>query len=95
MDCGYTLEPPGGMFWIKNKKKLIPLYTPVLLYKNWFKRGYILHGHVIMIYSVLLLLLLLIGDSDGLVVEPHTQDQDVVGSKSTCVELFHHDNMSM
>ena len=41
-----------------------------------------------MIYSVFLLLLLLIGDSGGLVVEPHTQDQDVLGSKSTCVELF-------
>ena len=43
IDCGYTLEPPniGGsneypqsMFYSKNKKKCIPLYTPVSLYKN-------------------------------------------------------------
>ena len=43
IDCGYTLEPPrrGGsneypqsMFWSKNKKIGIPLYTPVLLYKS-------------------------------------------------------------
>ena len=43
IDCGYTLEPPyeGGsneypqsMFYSKNKKKCIPLYTPVSLYKS-------------------------------------------------------------
>ena len=43
IDCGYTLEPPqrGGsneypqsMFWSKNKKKGIPLQTPVLVYKS-------------------------------------------------------------
>ena len=43
IDCGYTLEPPhrGGsneypqsMFWSKNKKKGIPLHTPLLLYKS-------------------------------------------------------------
>ena len=42
IDCVYTLEPPrrGGsneypqsMFWSKNKKNSIPMYTPVLLYK--------------------------------------------------------------
>ena len=40
-DCGYMLEPPRrgvcnkypqSMFWIKNKKKCIPLHTPVLLH---------------------------------------------------------------
>ena len=47
-DCGYTLEPPSNkytqsMFWINNKKNSIPLYTPILLYKNGLKggRGYI------------------------------------------------------
>ena len=49
-DCGYKLEPPrrGGsngyaqsMFGGKNKKKGIPLHTPVLLL-----RGYSTHGHV-------------------------------------------------
>ena len=56
MDCGYTLEPPsrGGsneypqsMLWIRNKKKLIPLYTPVLIY-YYIKVGYrgnTLYGH--------------------------------------------------
>ena len=43
IDCGYTLEPPrrGGsneypqsMFWSKNKKKGIPLHTPILPYKS-------------------------------------------------------------
>ena len=43
IDRGYTLEPPqwGGsneypqsMFKSKSKKKCIPLYTPVLLYKS-------------------------------------------------------------
>ena len=46
--CGYTLEPPrrGGsneypqyMFWSKNKKKGIPLHTPVLLYKRGVQGG--------------------------------------------------------
>ena len=50
IDCGYTLEPPrrGGsneypqsMFWSKNKKKGIPLHTPVLLYKSGFNGIYI------------------------------------------------------
>ena len=48
IDCGYTLEPPprGGsneypqsMFWSKNKKKGIPLHTPVLLYKSGVQGG--------------------------------------------------------
>ena len=41
LHCGYTLEPPRSsgfneypqcMFWIKNKKKYISLYTPILQY---------------------------------------------------------------
>ena len=48
IDCGNTLEPPrrGGsneypqpMFWSKNKKKGIPLHTPVLLYKSGVEGG--------------------------------------------------------
>ena len=48
IDCGYTLESPrrGGsneypqsMFWSKNKKKGIPLHTPVLLYKSGVQVG--------------------------------------------------------
>ena len=48
IDCGYTLEPPQGggsneypqsMFWSKNKKKGIPLRTPVLLYKSGVQGG--------------------------------------------------------
>ena len=43
MDCGYMLEPPhsGGyneypqsIFRAKIRRKCIPLYTPVLLYKS-------------------------------------------------------------
>ena len=44
IDCWYTLEPPLAeavltsthnlCFRAKNKKKCIPLYTPVLLYKS-------------------------------------------------------------
>ena len=46
INCGYMLEPPrrGGsneyppsMFWSKNKKNryyILPLHTPVLLYKS-------------------------------------------------------------
>ena len=48
IDCGYTLEPacrgsydeyPQSMFWNKNKKTSIPLYTPVLLYKSGIEVG--------------------------------------------------------
>ena len=47
-NSGFLLEPPqsGGsneypqsMFWTKNKKTSIPLYTPVLLYKSGVYRG--------------------------------------------------------
>ena len=42
IDCGYTLESrrggfneyPQSMFWIKNKKKSLSPYIPVLLYKS-------------------------------------------------------------
>ena len=61
IDCRYTLaEPPrrGGsneypqsMFWSKNKKKSIPLHTPVLLYKNGGVRGYTFHEHVVVTYA--------------------------------------------
>ena len=56
--CGYTFKVPlqGGsneypqsMFWIRNKKICIPLYTPVLLdYLKWVISGYTLLGHVIL-----------------------------------------------
>ena len=50
IECGYTLEQPrrGGskecphsMFWIKNKKYMYNLHTPVLLCKCGYKRVYI------------------------------------------------------
>ena len=43
IDCGYALEPPQRgrstiyvlvWLWFNNKKKCIPLYTPVLLHKS-------------------------------------------------------------
>ena len=51
INCGYLLECPQpgasnvypqSMFWIKNYKDGIPLYTPVLLIKVGFKGFYIL-----------------------------------------------------
>ena len=50
IDCRYTLESPRrgssneypkSMFWTKNKKKGVPMHTPVLLYN----RGYTFHIH--------------------------------------------------
>ena len=47
-DCGYSLELPrrGGsyeypqsMFSSKNKKKCLPLWTPVLIHKSWVWGG--------------------------------------------------------
>ena len=47
--CVYTLEPPcrGGsneypqsMLWIKNRKIVIPLHTPVFLNKSWVRGVY-------------------------------------------------------
>ena len=40
IDCGYgSNEYPQSMFWSKNKKKGIPLHTPVLLYKSGVQGG--------------------------------------------------------
>ena len=49
IDCGYMLELPRThnlCFGAKIRKKVIPLYTPVLLYKSEDSRG-TLHGHVL------------------------------------------------
>ena len=59
INCGYTLEPPsrGGSneypqsrFWSKNKEnKYNPAYPSFAILK-WGLRGYILHGHVFLMY---------------------------------------------
>ena len=46
IDCEYTNEYPQSMFWIKNKKNGIPMYTPVSLYKSEVKGGFTVHGLV-------------------------------------------------
>ena len=44
IDCRYTLEPPNeypqSMVWSKNKKNRY----------NWGLRGYMLHGHVFLMF---------------------------------------------
>ena len=61
IDCGYKLEPPHGggsnkypqsMFWSKNKKNIYPC-TPQFCCIKVGIMGYILHGHVFLMYAVL------------------------------------------
>ena len=51
IDCGYMLDPPrhNQCFGAKRREIGISLHFPVLLYKKWGIRGYVLHGHVILI----------------------------------------------
>ena len=59
IDCGYTLKPPrrGGsneypqcMFWIKNKKIRYTPAIPSFSILKWGLRGFILHGHVFLMW---------------------------------------------
>ena len=58
IDCGYSLEPPTSTHNLRFGAKIIPLRTPVLLYKCWGSNGYKLHGHVFMMISLSLHVLL-------------------------------------
>ena len=57
IDCGYTLEPlrrggsneyPQSMFWSKNKKNRYIPSKPQFCYIQVGLRGYIFHGHVLL-----------------------------------------------
>ena len=55
IDCGYTLEPPR--FGAKIRKIVIPLHTPVLLYKSGVQGVYITRtcfrdAHMIMMIKI-------------------------------------------
>ena len=61
IDCGYTVEPPRqcesdeypqSMFWIKHiKKNSYTTVHPSFTILKWGKRGYTLHGHVILMIN--------------------------------------------
>ena len=48
IDCGYTFEYPQSMFWSKNKKKGMPLHTPVYQLKKGYKGVYITWNAILM-----------------------------------------------